>query len=603
MVSGLGYDAVNRYGDVGNTFGAAGGALAGKTVFMPGWTEREMIDNDYKARLYRLVPSLHYLVTDKIKAMVEFKRASGTTAYQFTNRYRFKDFATNQWRAELKSDNWYLRAYQTQDFGANTYDLPFTGAFMQTSVDPRSEAGATYAQQYFQAYAVAYNTFLARNPGNTAGAEAAAQAGAAPYQLAPGSPGFKQARQKVISDPTPGVGSRINPSSLLNDISGQYDFKLKAVNLIVGAAYRQYRLGSDGLLFSDREGERLLNYEYGGYAQVSKELLRNRLKLTAAGRVDDSKNFKPVFSPRASAVYSLDQAQTHNFRASYNQAYRSPTQQGQYLSLDLARVLLLGNISHGFSGYSTAAAAQLGRSLRNPATAQQQLDAYAVQADRLQPERVSTWELGYKGLLLPNLVVDVNYYNSRYNDFIGQIRVISNIDGSKPTLPQLGAAAVRARPFQSGITRVIQVQANANQEVKASGSAVGLTYTALKAFSLTGNYTLNVLHDENLPESFQTYYNTPRHKFNVGAYGELKKAFNYSVNYRWAQGHLFESPFAAGQLNSYSSLDAQVGYVLPKLHATLQIGGSNLTNARNIQVYGGPQVGRLVYGGILFDLK
>ncbi|WP_139926381.1 carboxypeptidase-like regulatory domain-containing protein [Hymenobacter sp. DG01] len=601
--SGLGYDAVNRYGDVGNTFGATGGALAGKTVFMPGWTERELIDNDYKAKLYRIVPSVHYLVTDKIKAMIEFKRASGTTAYQFTNRYRFKDFATNQWRAELKSDNWYLRAYQTQDFGANSYDLPFTGAFMQTSVDPNSAAGATYAQQYFQAYAVAYNTFLARNPGNTAGAEAAAQGAANPFQLVPGTPGFEQTRKKVISDATPGIGSRINPSSLLNDISGQYDFKLKAVNLIVGGAYRQYRLGSDGLLFSDRDGKRLVNYEYGGYAQISKELLRNRLKLTAAGRMDDSKNFKPVFSPRASAVYSLDQAQTHNFRASYNQAYRSPTQQGQYLSLDLARVLLLGNISNGFSGYSTAAASQLGRILRNPATAQQELDAYAVNAERLKPERVSTWELGYKGLLLPNLVLDVNYYNSRYNDFIGQIRVISNVDGSKPTVPQMAAAATSARPFQSGTTRVIQVQANANQEVKASGSTVGLTYTALKAFSLTGNYTLNVLHDDNLPESFQTYYNTPKHKYNIGAYGELKKVFNYSVNYRWAQGHLFESPFAAGQLKSYSSLDAQVGYVLPKLHTTLQIGGSNLTNATNIQVYGGPQVGRLVYGGLLFDIK
>nr|GFD54941.1 hypothetical protein [Tanacetum cinerariifolium] len=42
--SGLGYDAVNRYGDIGNTF--TSGALAGKTVFMPGWTERELIAND-----------------------------------------------------------------------------------------------------------------------------------------------------------------------------------------------------------------------------------------------------------------------------------------------------------------------------------------------------------------------------------------------------------------------------------------------------------------------------------------------------------------------------------------------------------------------------
>ncbi|MDU0371984.1 carboxypeptidase-like regulatory domain-containing protein [Hymenobacter endophyticus] len=601
--SGLGYDAVNRYGDVGNTFNATGGALAGKTVFMPGWSERELIGGDNRAQLYRVIPSVHWLISDKLKAAVEFKRAEGTTAYQFTNRYRFKNFATNQWRAELKSDNGFLRAYQTQDFGNDSYDLPFTGAFMQSLKDPNSAAGLTYAQQYFQAYAVAYNTYLALNPGNTAGAEQAARTKAAPYQLAPGTPAFDAARQRVIEDATPGVGSRINPSSLLNDISGQYNFKTDVADIVLGGAYRQYRLGSNGQLFSDRDGKRILNDEYGAYLQLTKELLSNRLKMTAAGRIDDSRNFESVFSPRASAVFSLDKQQLHNLRGSYNQAYRSPTQQGQYLSLDLARVLLLGNISNGFLGYSTAAAAQLGRILSNPATAQTNLDAYAVKADRLKPERVATWEIGYKGLLLPNLVLDVNYYNSRYNDFIGQVRLISNVDGTKPTVAQIGATAATPRPFQTGNTRVIQVQANANQEVKASGSVVALTYTAFKALSLTGNYTLNLLNRDGLPEGFQTYYNTPKHKYNVGAYGEVAKVLTYSVNYRWAQGHLFESPFAAGQLRAYSSLDAQLGYALPKLHTTLQVGGSNLANARNIQVYGGPQVGRLVYAGLSLDLK
>jgi len=603
--SGLGYDAVNRYGDVGNNYDATGGKLVGKTVFMPGWSERDLISGDNKAQLYRVIPSLHFLVTDKVKASVEFKRAQGTTSYQFTNRYRFSDFATNQWRAELKSDNWFLRAYQTQDFGNHSYDLPFTGAFIQTSVDPTSSGGLTYAQQYFGAYTLAYNTYLnnAANAGNTAGAEQYALGKAAPFQLVPGTPAFDAARQKVIADATPGVGSRINPSSLLNDVSGQYDFKTKLVDAVIGGAYRQYRLGSNGQLFSDRDGKRIVNDEYGIYAQLTRELLNSRLKLTAAGRVDDSKNFKPVFSPRGSAVFSLEKAQQHNLRASYNQAYRSPTQQGQYLSLDLARVLLVGNIGDGFSGYNTAVSSQLRSILSTPATAQDRLDSYAIRADRLKPERVSTWEVGYKGLLLPNLVLDVNYYRSRYNDFIGQVRLITNTDGSKPTLAQIGAQALSPRPFQTGSTRVIQVQANANQEVRASGSVVALTYTAVKALSVTGNYTLNLLDRSNLPENFQTYYNTPKHKYNVGLFGEVAKVVTYSLNYRWAQGHLFESPFAAGELKSYTSLDAQVGYALPKLRSTLQLGGSNLANARNVQVYGGPQVGRLAFVGLTVDLK
>jgi outer membrane receptor protein involved in Fe transport len=602
--SGLGYDAVNRYGDVSTTFGATGGALSGQTVFMPGWSEREIIGPDSPAKLYRIIPSVHFLITDKIKAMVEFKRAEGTTSYQATNRYRLKNFATNQYRIELRSDRWFVRAYQTQDFGADSYDLPFTGAFMQTAVDSRSTSGRSYAERYFGAYAVAYNTFLAQNAGNVTGAQAAARAAAAPIQLAAGTPEFNALREQVSTNPTLGVGSRINPSSFLTDLSGQYEFRPAFANIVVGGAYRQFRLGSDGHLFADLDGKRLRNDEYGGYGQVAKTLLQDRLKLTVAARLDGSQNFKAVFSPRASAVYSVGAQQQHNFRVSYNQAYRSPTQQGQYLFLDLGRALLLGNISNGFQGYSTAAATQLGRILTsaNPSAA---LDAYAVSYDRLKPERVATIEGGYKGLLFEKLGIDVNYYYSEYNDFIGSVRLLGNRDGSRPTLAQIGAEARKPQPFQdrAGDTRVLQVQANAAQKVRTTGGLVALTYAVAPALNLTGNYSLNILDTSNLPENFQTYYNTPKHKYNLGAAGQAWKGLNYSVNYRWAQGHLFESPFAAGQLESYSTFDAQLGYALPKLNSAVQVGASNLFNDRNIQLYGGPQVGRLLWAGLTLDVK
>ena len=602
----LGYDAINRYGDVGTTFGPTGGALNGKTVFMPGWSERELIGGDNIAQLYRIIPSLHFLVTDKIKASVEFKRAEGTTAYQFTNRYRFKDFATNQYRAELKGANWYLRAYQTQDFGNNSYDLPFTGAFMQTSLNPNSPGGGlSYAQQYFGAYALAYNTYLGRNPGDVDGAGRAGQTAGAPFQLVAGSDEYNALRQRITQDATPGKGSRLNPSSLLSDISGQYEFRNKIADVVVGGAYRQYRLGSNGQLFADREGKRIQNEEYGGYVQASRNLLRDQLKLTAAGRVDRSKNFDAEFSPRASAVYALDNAHAHNLRLSYNQAYRSPTQQGQYLDLDLSRVLLLGNISNGFAGYRTAVAGNLRGILTAGAGAPALLATYEVNAERLRPERVATVEVGYKAQITDQLSLDAAYYLSRYRDFIGQVRLIANTDGSRPTLVQIGAAAVRPQPFQTQdqTTRVIQVQANAAQEVRASGGLLSLTYSPSKAVNVNGNYTLNVLDTSNLPENFQTYYNTPKHKYNVGVYGTLAKRFSYSANYRWAEAFLFESPFAAGQLGSTQSIDGQLNYAFPRLGTTVQVGGSNLGNARNVQVYGGPQVGRLVYAGLTLDLN
>ncbi|QNH62108.1 hypothetical protein [Hymenobacter sediminicola] len=130
-----------------------------------------------------------------------------------------------------------------------------------------------------------------------------------------------------------------------------------------------------------------------------------------------------------------------------------------------------------------------------------------------------------------------------------------------------------------------------------------MSYSVARPLTFTANYSLNVLDKSNLPEGFQTFFNTPKHKYNVGANGVAFNHLTYSVNYRWAQGHLYELPFAVGELNDYSSVDAYVGYAIPKLYTTVQAGGSNLLDATNTQVYGGPNIGRLVFVGLLFDIK
>jgi len=89
----------------------------------------------------------------------------------------------------------------------------------------------------------------------------------------------------------------------------------------------------------------------------------------------------------------------------------------------------------------------------------------------------------------------------------------------------------------------------------------------------------------------------------VGANGLVARHLSYAVNYRWAQGHLYELPFAVGELKDYSAVDAYVGYAVPKLLTTFQAGGSNLLNNTNTQVYGGPNIGRLVFVGVLVDIK
>jgi iron complex outermembrane receptor protein len=602
--SGLGYDAVNRYGDVGLTFSANpadptyGGALAGRTVFMPGWTEGELIASDDRAKLYRVIPSISFLLSNKVKATASFERAQGTNTVQSTIRLRSKNFATNQYRFALEGERWFVRAFQTQDFGNETYNLGFLGNFLQTAVDPAT--GQTYAASYFGRYAQVYNQTFFTNGGNDAQAQAAAQAAAAAAQLAAGSSVFNTLRQGIIEESTPGRGARINPSSRLNDISAQYNFGLGFADLILGGAYREFRLDKSGRLFDNNEGKGIRNYEYGSYAQLTKTLLDDRLKLAAAGRLDFFKNFDTAFSPRASAVYSLGSEKQHNFRASYSRAFRAPTQSDQYVNIDFLAVVSHGNVGQGFQGYSPALGANFGQvaTSGNPTAA---LAPYELNIAPLRLEQANSFEVGYKGVIAKNLVADLSYYRSYYNDFVtnGQ-PVISNVDGSQPTFGQLAAAAPSGFQNTQLPTRVIVLSRNLDLPVRTEGALASLTYTATRALNFTGNYSLNVLLNSSDEVPF---YNTPKHKFNVGAFGNVTRQLGYRVNYHWAQAHRYESSFAVGYLDAYKSVDAQIHYILPKLNTTLELGGSNLFNTNNVQVYGGPQIGQLLYGGVAVSVK
>jgi iron complex outermembrane receptor protein len=602
--SGLGYDAVNRYGDIGFTFSqdpnspAYGGVLGGRTVFMPGWTERELLAGDDQARLLRIIPTLSYLLTSKVKATLQFEHAEGNSTLQSTVHLRAKNFATNQYRLALEGERWFIRAFQTRDFGNDTYNLNYLGGFLQNSLDPNR--GQSYAASYFASYAQAYNQAYYVTSGNEGQSQAAAQAAAAPAQLAASSPTFIGLRQGIIQNNTQGQGARINPSSRLQDISVQYNFFLGFADLIVGGAYRAFLLDKSGVVFDSNYGKGGRNYEYGGYTQLTKTLLDDRLKLAAAGRLDRFKNFDQAFSPRASIVYSLGADKQHNFRASYNRAFRAPVQSDQYVNVDLFNAVSLGNVGNGFQGYNTLVSSNLLRiaASLNP---QAELMPYTTTVTPLRLEQASSIEVGYKGLLGTNLVADLSLYRNHYRDFVisGQ-PILGNIDGSRPTLAQLSTAALANFQNPQLPTRILVVSSNLDLLVRTQGVLASLTYTAAKALNLTGNYSLNVLLNS---ASEVPFYNTPKHKFGLGVYGQFTRQVLYRVNYCWAQAHRYETSFAAGHLTAYQSLDAHVQYALPKLSAILELGGSNILNTTNVQVYGGPQVGQLLYAGLQVSIK
>jgi len=602
--SAYGYDALNKYGEI-STVQAGVSIIPNEVIYTPGWTETGLIADDNKTLSYRINPSISYLITDKIKATLDYKRAGGTTTYQSTSRYRLKNLSVDQFKAEIKSDKWFLRAFRTEDQGADSYDLSFLGARMATLNPTAAGLPAVSGNSYT---ALFFGTYGAALQGGASPAQAYAAANATwPKE---GSPAFNALRNYNVKLNQP-AGSRLPVNSVMSDVSGQYQFGFKAVDLIVGGAYRAFALSSQGAVFEDNiGGESIKNNEFGVYSQASKTLFKDALKLQVAGRLDEFKNFDAKISPRASAVYTFGKKRQHNFRSSYGVAFRSPAQIDQYIRLDIGSALLLGNVKNGFNGYKTSLLTQ-GSPAANITAVAGGSTAFDYVAPRLDLEQVRTFEVGYKSAITDKLYFDITYYRSDYDNFIGAQPFVGNTDGSRPTVAQtlvaIGAAPGSDTQTRNRLsdpaspTRIIQVWYNNKQKVTTQGVSLGLGYNYMKELNFNANYSYNKIGD--VPTGFLAFYNTPENKFNFGIDGELKKKLSYNVNYRWQQGFNYEFPFDVGPIDEIGTLDATLSYKLDKAKSTLQLGGSNLTNAYNKQIWGGPQLGRMIFAGILIELK
>ncbi len=664
--SPLGWNAVNRYGDVGSTVTnivlTAQNDKNPYRIYAPGYAERDLLwakapgdlftvwGNSYKAGNIRINPSVQYKISERIKLTYEYRYTFSNGIFQSSSRYAQRAMQYDLHRAELAGKGWFVRAYTVYDYGGKAYDLSGLGNGIMGSVMAATKTGGgnypTYGQNYFalwnQIFGAARTNGLpgnstldgiyAANPdGNApqpyqlgqavAGGQSIAEAQALASRIAQGvmlpvgSKAFNDLRQQIVS----GVGSievngarTVRGAAFANtarfyDLSTQKEWQLAAnTNLIAGASFRTHRLRSAGTLLADgdkspitpgtndvQKRDRIVNYEGGAYGQVRQNLLRDRLRLAFAGRVDNFRNFGIRFSPRASGVLSLGENREHNFRLSYAQAYRQPAQLDQYIYLDFGSLLVMGNISGGFRGLNAVSTLPNGQP--NPSFLQPQT------IKGLSPEQVNTWEIGYKAQVLKGLYVDASYYRSRYRDFIGTLRFYGREDGLSTT----GAPSPATGDFTKSATdrtrgRLIQAWANADQAVNTQGVVLAADYYTPQKLHLYSNYTWSHIAEGDT-EGLILGFNTPTHKVNLGLDG-TRKQFTYSINYRYQTGYTFFMPFDEGIISAYGTLDAQVGYKLPALKSLLRLGATNITDANAVSAYGSAAIGRVVYVGWLVGI-
>lgn len=612
------YDGVNVYGDPLVNLGLIAQntpELASVRALLPlgeigdftptGYTESDLLE-DYRARNLKLGAALHYRVSDDIEALAQYNFGTGNSLYTGGDRFVPENFSLQTAKVELRSTNFFLRAYTTQSNAGDTYGLNTVAARVnaQTTI-PR------YVEDFTGARLQGLNVDQAHRVAREASDALRAQ------NLATGR--FRQLYDSLRAIPISAGGARFVDRTNLWHGEGMYNFSniTDAVEIIAGANFRRYALNSEGTLFAlQDDGEEFRLDEWGVYVQASKDLFNDKLDLTASVRYDKNENFRGQFSPRVSGVYTL--VNDHNLRASVQRGFRIPTTQEQLVDLDEGNRRLIGrnpvivdryNLTSNqvYQTTSVIRAQENFRNTGNVASAIALLEP--VPLDDFETEKVTTFELGYRGVISDNLFIDAYYYYSVYNDFLVDVNAIqsagpANDPQGDNTPPFEGEADLEGLVQDDINLQRFASRINIDRLINTQGVAVGLDYVLARGFTVGGNVTYNELLDrESLrQQGIQTGFNTPKWRYNLKLTNrKVTDNFGFSLFWRWQDAFYWETAFAEGVVPAYQTLDAQVSYKLSRYKSIVKLGGANVFNDRYITSVGNPTIGAIYYISITFD--
>lgn len=609
------FDGLNTYGDEVSTAldfdEIAAGVLpipvltnyGAQTVSRTGYEERDLMN--YEAESLKADFSLHFKPwADDFEIILNSKIGRGNTIYQGANRYAIQDFFMQQHKLEIKNNNFFARVYTTAEKSGNSYDTRFTGININ-----RSWKGDT---QWFTDYAGGFignlagqGIFGTPTEAQIDAAHLAARGTADTGRLIPGTAAFDETLEKVTADGNVSTGSKFNDNSKLYHADANYNLGhlIDFAEIQVGGSWRQYSLNSGGTIYTDTDGP--IEYsEFGAYTQIQKKLMDDRLKLTASVRFDKSEFFDGFVSPRASFNYTADQNDNHNIRGSFQTGFRNPTTQDLFIGLNAGRAILVGSSPDNLNRY-TATSSELstvGQSIVGSNTVQLNGgDAYSnafsltsvaagtpksANVALVKPERVTAYEVGYRGKI-NKFVIDMSVYYNAYEDFISNKTVLTPLYG------EVGDNSLSLLALQNSDFQAYQTYTNTDADINSYGASIGVETRILNGFDIGLSYTYAKLDfDQSEDPDFETGFNTPEHKVKA-SFGKTNvvKNFGFNINWRWNDTFLWESTFADGMLPARNIIDAQINLAVPSIKSIFKVGGANILSHDYVSAPGAGQVG------------
>ena len=636
------YNAINQYGEVSVSSPAQWDALYALTqnplllnlkAAAPNYFDSVMTTGYNEADL---APSqavntkgnfaIHFRPNDKSEFILSSLIGTGSSPLQATGRYFIENFKLQQHKIEVRSGGLTARAYLTKENSGNTYQME-AAAIGVANAQPGGILngwGSAYLQTYLGAAAVAngltpdlagisgllniiggdiltggqsINNLPAFAPmgGNTIFAHKAARLAANANMLVPGSSEYNAALNRMTNNPFEiGSGAVIVDDSQVIDADLIYDFEdsLDFANIIAGATYRSSELNTGGTLYTDYDGP-ITYYQYGAFVQAKKDLFNDFVSLTASLRYDKAEFFDGYVTPRLGLLFNISDEQ--NVRVSYQQGFRNPTNQDQYIALDAGQAILLGSSPDSIDRYkqnvqleNNTVAQITGDYIFTPGVAKL-LNGADANLENVHAEFVRTLDLGYR-YNSNGFTFDLSAYYSDYDDYIGATNVI---------IPVLGAGITN--PIAQGNYAIYSVDSNQDEDFKSYGVNISASQALNKNLLVNLVYEFNELdYTRGNDPTFETSWNTPTHRIKAGLNGNFNPV-SFNVNARYNSEYMFESTFVDEMIDANTVIDAQVTFDLSKLNAKLRVGGNNIGGNEFVSLAGSGRIGSIYYTSIMFD--
>jgi iron complex outermembrane receptor protein len=445
-------------------------------------------------------------------------------------------------------------------------------------------------------------------------------------------------------------GREIEERSDVFHLEGQnnWNFQRDRGRVVYGASYRNSKVNTSGTLMNLADDDRSDDL-YSAYGQVEYRITP-QVRLVGAARFDDGDLIESQFSPKAAIVFSPDE--NHSFRASVNRAFQTPNLSEFFLQVPVAAPTasprtLEGSIEGYYAALQNAplppgALAGLTITSDLPWQFSPQTQALALGNSSLDVEKVTGWEIGYKGTLGDRVYITADAYINQLRNFVTDL-----LPGVNPAFPTFSLAdgvnvpaelsAIDQRlagfglpadhPLRAPIPLLLggygQLQAgttiqggNALATLPDGSRAIVLSYTNAGEVTERGielgvgyQFTPEVRGDvsftgfsfdvdeEELAAGDQLVPNTPSKKATFSFTYTGQQGFDGNVTLRLVDGH----PWAAGIFQGYvpanEMLNVSAGYRINnyvRIHAT----ATNLLDQERFQLFGGSVIGRRVLGGV-----